>query len=376
MPGRYCGRTTGSERFPPKWSTMTKARIVVALSTAVAALASGGAWAGSSPMVGTAGTRMSTGLPVVASGPRPGPAILYAKPPRAPQLENTGVWRAQPILVSGAQSYRGGEFVYQDYLYDDHGAIGLKDNNDPYGANADLYSPPQGTFTYPTAKIYANNAADLLEFRTKPLPTGTAFRVTFNTLLDPARAAFTIALGTSASSVAWPYGAGVSSPAEYFLTWHGTHADLVQAGGAHPALAFGGVHVDLLRRQVTVVVPHSAWNPGRSKVRMTVGTGLWDSAAGGYLAPQLGAATATTPRGGAPQGVAIVNVGPRLAEPLPLIAGATMGDTAVAGEVLARFWRDSQQGTQLAQGDVSPFAADVDFAKLAAKRQDDSAVPT
>src|SRR5206468_7500406 len=132
-----------------------------------------------------------------------------------------------------------------------------------------------------------------------------------------------------------------------------------------PAVALSGVSVDLLRRQVTVVVPHSAWNPGRSKVRMTVGTGLWDRTAGTYLAPQLGSATSTTPGGGTPQGVAIVNVGPRLDEPLPMYAGATMGDTAVAGEAIARVWRDSQQATQLAQGDVSPFAANVDLGKLA-----------
>jgi hypothetical protein len=353
---------------------MAKARTVIALTTAAAVLAGGAAWAErGQATAGTAGSVVSTGLPSV-SGPRPGPPILYAKPPRAPQLENTGVWHAQPILVSGAQSYRDGEFVYQDYLYDDHGAMGAKDNNDPYGASADLYSPPQGTFTYPTAKVYAHNAADLVEFRTKPLANGTAFRVTLNTLLDPAKSAFTIALGSSSSSVAWPFGAGVSSPAQHFVTWHGSSAVFDDAGAAssHP---LRGVKVDRLRRQITVVVPHSVWNPGRSKVRMTVGTGLWDAAAKSYLKPQVGSATATTPGGGTPQGVAIVNVGPRLNEPLPLIAGATMGDTAVGGEALARFWRDSQQATQLAQGDVSPFAADVDFAKLAAKRFDDSGVP-
>jgi len=353
---------------------MAKARTVIALTTAAAVLAGGAAWAErGQATAGTAGSVVSTGLPSV-SGPRPGPPILYAKPPRAPQLENAGVWHAQPILVSGAQSYRDGEFVYQDYLYDDHGAMGAKDNNDPYGASADLYSPPQGTFTYPTAKVYAHNAADLVEFRTKPLANGTAFRVTLNTLLDPAKSAFTIALGSSSSSVAWPFGAGVSSPAQHFVTWHGSSAVFDDAGAAssHP---LRGVKVDRLRRQITVVVPHSVWNPGRSKVRMTVGTGLWDAAAKSYLKPQVGSATATTPGGGTPQGVAIVNVGPRLNEPLPLIAGATMGDTAVGGEALARFWRDSQQATQLAQGDVSPFAADVDFAKLAAKRFDDSGVP-
>ncbi len=58
------------------------------------------------------------------TGPRPGPDILYAPKPRAPQLENAGVWRAKPILVSGASAYRDGEFLYQDFLYDDHGARG------------------------------------------------------------------------------------------------------------------------------------------------------------------------------------------------------------------------------------------------------------
>ena len=353
---------------------MARARTVIALTTAAAVLAGGAAWAerGQTTVL-AAGSIVSNGLPSV-NGPRPGPPILYAKPPRAPQLENTGVWHAQPILVSGADSYRDGEFVYQDYLYDDHGAMGVKDSNDPYGASADLYSPPQGTFTYPTAKVYANNAADLVEFRTKPLAKGTAFRVTLNTLIDPAKSAFTIALGSSSSSVAWPFGAGVSSPAQHFVTWHGSSAVFGDAG-ATSTRALRGVKVDRLRRQITVVVPHSVWNPGRSKVRMTVGTGLWDAATKSYLKPQVGSATATTPGGGTPQGVALVNVGPRLNEPLPLIAGATMGDTAVGGEALARFWRDSQQAEQLTQGDVTPFAADVDFAKLAAKRFDDAGVP-
>jgi len=36
--------------------------------------------------------------------PRPGPDILYAAPVVAPQLTNAGVWRADPILVSGAMT--------------------------------------------------------------------------------------------------------------------------------------------------------------------------------------------------------------------------------------------------------------------------------
>ena len=62
-------------------------------------------------------------------GPRPGPDVLYAKPVDAPQLQNAprSGWSAKPILVSGATAYRNGEFLYQDFLYDDHGARGVPD---------------------------------------------------------------------------------------------------------------------------------------------------------------------------------------------------------------------------------------------------------
>jgi hypothetical protein len=53
-------------------------------------------------------------------GPRPGPAILYAAPATAPQLTNVSPWQAPPILVSGTTAYRDHEFLYQDFLYDDH----------------------------------------------------------------------------------------------------------------------------------------------------------------------------------------------------------------------------------------------------------------
>ena len=306
---------------------------------------------------------------------RPGPAVLHAPPPVAPQLQNTGVWQADPILVSGTHSYRDGEWVYQDFLYDDHGATGVKATNDPIGARRHLYSPAGGTYTYPQDKVYANNAADLVELRVKPLSGATAFRVTLNTLVDPARTAFTIALGDGGATVPWPHGAGVSSPGQVFLTWHG---DTVEADvRTKPVATVSKLtpSVDLLRRQVTIVVPHATWNPGTTKVRTTVGVGLWDRTAGTYLQPLPGDASATVPGGASPRRTALVNVGPRLAEPTPVFAGATMADTAVLGVVNAPWWRERQQSLQLAQGDVTPFAVDVDFAKLASRVRDDSAVP-
>src|SRR5436190_3743914 len=168
-------------------------------------------------------------LPSVASGSRPGPDVLYAPAANAPQLENRAPWKANPILVSGAAAYRDGEYLYQDYLYDDHGATGTPDPNNPVGLSANTYSPPAGSATYPTDPVYANNAADLVELRVKPLDDATAFRVTLNTLKAPAKTAFTIALGSSSVARAWPHGAGVRSPAALFLTVHGTGAELRDA---------------------------------------------------------------------------------------------------------------------------------------------------
>ncbi|MCU1623915.1 MAG: putative penicillin acylase [Frankiales bacterium] len=336
-------------------------RVVVA-SVAALVLA-----AGSAQAVTTAPSRPASGLPAVTSGHRPGPDVLYAAAPRAPQLENTGPWRAAPILTSGATSYRDGEWLYQDYLFDDHGATGAPDPNSPYGASTHLYSPAGGSYTYPTDKRYANNAADLVELRVKPLADATAFRLTLNTLIDPARTGATIALGDGPST-GWPFGAGVSSPSKLFVTWHGGTAVVT---GSVTGMA--SARVDTLRRQVEIRVPHSVWNPGTTKVRTTVGVGLWDVSAGRYLAPAPGAATATTPGGG--PGTAIVNVGPRTAEPQPFIVGATMADTAAGAAATTAFWRDRSQSMQLTRGDVTPFASEVDFGKLRRRVHDDSGVP-
>ncbi|MFL5887251.1 MAG: hypothetical protein ACJ77M_19450 [Thermoleophilaceae bacterium] len=319
------------------------------------------------------------GLPQLASGHRPGPDILYAPPADAPQLQNTGPWRAPPILVSGAEAYRGGEFMYQDFLNDDHGAAGIPDNNNPVGPNAFLYSPPAGTYTYPTNPAYANNAADLVEMRVKPLPDATAFRVTLDTLKDAGRTAFTIAIGNSAAALPWPHGAGVRSPAQYFLTVHGSTAELTNAVTGQALSPAPTATVDMTRRQIDVRVPHTAWDPGQSTVRMTIGVGLWDPSAGSYLVPQNGSATADKPGGGgAPSNAAIVNVGPRLNEPYPDPTAppqATLADSAVWAAVAARSWRERNQADALQSGDVSGFHADVDFGKLAAGTDDDSAVP-
>jgi hypothetical protein len=316
--------------------------VIGAIATAPA-----GAWAGNSSLYR-------------GPAPRPGPSILYRKPATAPQLENRGVWHAKPILVSGASAYRRGEFLYQDYLYDDHGAKALsRDPTDPRTAG-DSFSRPNGTYTYPTDAAYAGNAADLVEFRVKPLSHATAFRITLNTMKKPSLAATTIAIGSSSQPREIPDGANASEPAHLFLTVHGRRADLVRAASGKRATGPAPrVSISKRRRQIQVMVSHRTWNPGRRTVRMAAGVGLWDSKSHGYLIPGA-AASASKPGGaaGLANPPAFFNVAFRFAEPWqhPFPPGSVFTDPA--------WWRDHDQGDDLAKGDLAPFHAEVDFAKL------------
>lgn len=317
---------------------------------------------------------------------RPGPAILYAPLATSPQLQNTGIWQAAPILVSGAAAYRKGEYLYQDYLYDDHGARAPgtpadapADPNDRRGSANAGFSQPNGTYTYPTDRAYAENAADIVELRVKPLAGATAFRLTLNTMKDPTLIAFSVALGgTAGAPHKFPFGANVVAPADAFVTVHpsGTAmvAELDDAVTGHTiAGAAPTVSVDTLRRQVEVRVPHSGWDPtGKTAVRLAAGVGLWDKTAGAYLAP--GYASDATHPGGAGSlnpAPAFFNVAFRLHEPHQQYgtAFATQFGTDPA------WWRDSDQGTALTASDISNLYASVDFTKLAAHVDDESGVP-
>jgi pimeloyl-ACP methyl ester carboxylesterase len=295
-------------------------------------------------------------------GPRPGPAILYADAPRAAQLENTGIWQAPPILVSGASAYRRGEFLYQDYLYDDRGAQLLPEPLDPH-LKKELFARGAGTVSYPSDPVYANNAADIVELRIRRQANSTAFRLTVNSLLDPEKLAFSIAIGNSTDSRSFPFGANVKAPAEYFLTVHGTQAVLTDAQTGSAILPAPTVSVDLLRRQFQVDVPAAAWNPGRNVVRIAAGAGLWDAAKGRYLAPAL-ASSSTTPGGAglALNPAAFFNVAFRFNESSDGALGPALGDSN---------WRERAQAAALAAGDIRPFYANVDFAKLADKIDDE-----
>src|SRR5947209_6079356 len=114
-----------------------RARGISAVLVAALCFAAGFATPATAKKTSRARTRSAAGgrsLPgAEGTAPRPGPAILYAPPAPAPQLENAkgSPWKASPILVSGASAYRKGEFLYQGYLYDDHGAKEVTDPSNP-----------------------------------------------------------------------------------------------------------------------------------------------------------------------------------------------------------------------------------------------------
>jgi hypothetical protein len=312
------------------------------------------------------------------SAPQPGPAVLYKPLAKAPQLENApgSVWHAKPILVSGASAYRKGEFLYQGYVYDDHGAKLTPDPTDPQTSSSenpeegDLFSAPDGTYTYPTnTALYHENAANLIELRVKPLRRATAFRITLNTLEDPNLVATAIAIGGSEGVLhPFPFGANVSAPAQYFLTVHGSEAVLTNAETGDPVLGPAPrVSVDMARRQVTVKISHKQWRPGTSTVRLAAGVGLWDAATNSYLLP--GAEASATRPGGAGSNTAppaFFDVAFRFnaQEPVPgTPSSATVSDPS--------WWREQAQSHALAASDISPFHAEVDFAKLKSRVTDD-----
>jgi len=297
---------------------------------------------------------------------QPGPAALNNPPPRAPQLENTGIWQAAPILVSGSTAYRNGEFLYQDFLYDDRGAT----TNGNAGSTQLARS---GRYTYPTnIAAYFENAADFVEVRLKLTATDTAVRLTYNSMSDASLVGATIALGGTAGTLRTiPFGANAVEPADVFITVNGTNAVVTDAATT-AVLANLTATVDLVRRQIEVRLPFTAYDPrGKTSVRVAAATGLWNNTTSTYSIPGT-TATATAP-GGAGTLVnppAFFNVAYRFNEP------------NASGQTYTR-WRDGVQGSTLAAivnvngvqtHDLSSFFATVDFVKLASGVDDDSGV--
>ncbi len=282
---------------------------------------------------------------------RTGPAVLHAPPAVAPQLENVGGWHAEPIGICLVSVYRAGEYVYQGCPYDDNGG-GVQYRW--------FYDTIFRNYTYPDDPIYRRESGQPARGPIRPLADATAFRVTMNTMTDPSRLGLTLALGSSATPQQAPHGANTVMPAERFVTVHGDTGDITDASTGRTLAEKPPVTVDLKRRQIEIRVPRSAYDPtGRRAVRVALAAGLWDRSADAYLVPQA-VADATHP-GGAVSGQG---------------HPSAFFDSAFRfGEPFEAPYRDALQKKAIAAGDLSPFHADVDFGKLAARADDDTAIP-
>ena len=292
-----------------------------------------------------------------AQGTRPGPAVLYEPLAQPPELSLRPPFRVEPLMVSGTDAYCDGEYLYQDYLFDDHGAN--THGSYPQGDEWGIF-PPAGDVRYPANDArYARNAADIVEFRMVPTKDATVFRITFNTVVSLDAPVVGIGIDTdrgAAVPVAWPNGAGLTSPGiDTFVTAWGRGGEITTRPataatfGAGTLLPAGAVALDATANQLTISVPRSLLAPV-GKWRLFAGAGLWDGAHG-FL-------PVTADNGdGAP---AVFNLAFRFDEKQ---GGDNDGNTVIGyGNYL-----DESQGKELAEGTSGTAFADVDFDQLRGK---------
>ncbi|MGH2806153.1 MAG: prolyl oligopeptidase family serine peptidase, partial [Actinomycetota bacterium] len=298
-----------------------------------------------------------------SSPPRPGPPALYAPPAASPLLENAGRWDAAPLMVSGAYAITDGEFVYQDYLYDDYGAntTNARGSPEPRIPTSELtFGAMTGDVVYPEArKIYGYNAADLVELRIDRSSDSIAYRFTLNTMLQSDATAIAVGIDTNGGKQAttWGYGLGSLGPIdlEHVLF---TNGNIAEVDGE-----MVNVDVDEQRNQIEVVVPRRILDPGSQTWRHYAVTGIAHITKTAFA--QVGSTPTRTQPGGA-----------RNTDPPPVFNVAfryeaendePMGknDTNLGSRSVGYgHWRDHGQAKALAARDITRFHADVDFGAM------------
>ena len=310
------------------------------------------------------------------TSPRPGPEVLYEPPETTPKLEPHGRWRADPLMVCGADAHVDGEYVFQPFVYDDNGANTSPTIDPPDPRPTDhTFGPMTGDVVYPTDfDTYGYNAADLLEFRTQPHGDGVAYRLALNTMRVPDAAAVAIGIdrgaGDGDGDSEWGYGIGDLGDLDLdhvLVTW-GTGAEL----DGEP-LDDDRVSVDTDRNQIELDVD---LDPGDETWRHYAVLGLWDDEEGAFkqIQDQPDEEHPGGARGQDPPPV--FNVGFRFNDQEPLgtpnlkpesaerEAREAVEETTGSRAVGYGHWRDHAQAKALADEDISEFYADVDFGAL------------
>lgn len=306
--------------------------------------------------------------------PAPGPELLYTEADTPPQFETPGVWNADPLLVSGADAYVSGEYLYQSFSFDDYGAhTGYEGEQPP----SDTFSIATGDIAYPTdVETYGHNAADLLEFRVTKAAGALRYRITLNTMIEPDVAGIAIGIDRGGDSGSggedWGYGLGSLGDLaldDIVVTW-GPGAELRDMESGETTTLESTV--DLERNQIEVTVP---LDPGEETWRHYLVCGLFDPDEGAFkqIQPQP---TETHPGGSMGQNPPpVFSTGFRRPPQEPM--GDTNLDPEAAEEQVESAiegleggqsnygtWREHSQAQALSERDISEFFADIDFGKL------------
>jgi hypothetical protein len=368
----------------------------------------------------TAPAAEAASLPAGGDGERPGPPLLYEAPPKVPQLSNRAPFAADPLLVSGTDAYRDGEYLYQDYLFDDRGAnTAAGAGTRPKTGNNYGFAPTAGDYLYPTDPKYGRNAADIVEFRVIPTPEAIVYRVTLNTVKADDATVVGIGIDTDRRTdqdVSWPDGAGMRSPGlDRFVTAWGTGGKVTQCAAAACSetptdLPAGAVTIDQESNQMTIRVPRSggpaAMEPRGDTWRYVMGAGVFNGSKGfrpplaGTRAdedqpsdpdpdPRTGGGTSALPTPVSPA-PAVFNLAFRFDEPqskTPFTQNNPVGVAPASGFMSSApgpydtfpgigNWYEDKQANQLRFGTTrdldgdskrTDLAADVNFSKLAGR---------
>ncbi|MDD5711554.1 MAG: PKD domain-containing protein [Smithellaceae bacterium] len=317
-------------------------------------------------------TAVHPGLPIIPSGALPGPAVLYMPPVKSPILSNhRDCFKAEPLLISGTEAYIDGEYLYQDYIYDDYGSGTIHPaelNLIRIGsASTGSLVPRMGCSNYPTnLDRYGNNAADLVEFRIALEEDKVVYRITLNALLEKDSTCIVIACDSDLNILTgnpilpWDPGAIFPGTDEAIFIW-GTGAEHVRRNGmdwVHTELT--EIDTDLEANQITVAVPRAISNP-TDKWRLTVATGLYDTANHSWLRPGY-QATESQPGGAGPFDLApcgIFNLAFRFDEPI------NSRNTPP----------DERQSEVLRNKVPTVYAHEIDFGRLERRETDISGIP-
>ncbi len=303
--------------------------------------------------------------------PSGAPPAAYAAEPTLPAPRGWPFGEAFP-RTSGTGRLAGGALLWTDFVYDDHGATGVRVRQ----GVADL-APSSGTYVYSDPRAH-NNGADIFRAAVGLDRAASYWRVDWTTLADRrvpiAEWTLDTDSNTATGTATWPAGAGVSSSGiDRALVVSSRGAQLLDAATGR-VLASLRTTVDMRAQSFVVRVPRSVLAvSGTWKVRLAAGLA---DATGRRFAP-------VSARDGAlPGQTAVYNVAFRSFRQEPPVYKPSGDQGELMGNGLARdarygnFWMEGHQADALTQGDVSAFALDLTWADLAGRRSTAEPTPT